>query len=73
VAAAVSQAAVAGEPGAVEKASGNNGAEDAGRDGQTPLAPAATIAAEMPQTATIPAGERRRMSLLDRITGIGKG
>ncbi len=70
--AAGTQAAVLGEPDAVEKAPGNNGAEDAGRDAQVPLAPAAAIAAEMPQTATIPAGGRRRVSLLDRITGMGK-
>jgi hypothetical protein len=64
--------AVVEEAGAVERAAGN-GAENGGRDAQTPLAPAAAIAAEMPQTATIPAGERRRVSLLDRITGVGKG
>jgi hypothetical protein len=58
------------EPAAVEQASANGG-EGGARDAQPPLAPA--VAAEMPQTATIPAGERRRMSLLDRITGVGKG
>ena len=62
--------AVVEKAGAVGKATGN-GAED-GRNAQAPLAPAAAIAAEMPQTATIPAGERRRVSLLDRITGMGK-
>src|SRR6185295_16249346 len=69
VGAAASQA-VGEEPAAVEQAS-TNGGEDGARDAQPPLAPA--VAAEMPQTATIPAGERRRMSLLDRITGAGKG
>jgi hypothetical protein len=69
VGAAASQA-VGEEPAAVEQAS-TNGGEDGARDAQPPLAPA--VAAEMPQTATIPAGERRRMSLLDRITGVGKG
>ena len=63
--------AVVEGPTAVETVPGN-GAGDGGRDAQTPLAPAAAIAAEMPQTATIPAGERRRLSLLDRITGVGK-
>ena len=69
VGAAASQA-VGEEPAAVEQAS-TNGGEGGARDAQPPLAPA--VAAEMPQTATIPAGERRRMSLLDRITGAGKG
>jgi hypothetical protein len=36
-----------------------------------PPPPDAPSAAEMPQTAAIPA-ERRRMRLLDRITGLGK-
>jgi hypothetical protein len=36
-----------------------------------PAAPAPAAAAEMPQTAAIP-GERRKMRLLDRITGLGK-
>jgi chromosome segregation ATPase len=60
-AAGVAQAAVVEEP-----ASGGQGG---GGDPQPPLA----VAAEMPQTASIPASERRRVSLLDRITGIGKG
>jgi chromosome segregation ATPase len=63
-------AAAAADPGA--EAPSANGAVDGGRDAQPPLAPAAAVAAEMPQTATIPAGERRRVSLLDRITGLGK-
>jgi hypothetical protein len=69
-AAGVSQAVV-GEPGAAEPPPGAG--ENGSRDAATPLAPAESIAAEMPQTATIPSGERRRVSLLDRITGIGKG
>ena len=69
VGAAASQAVVE-EPTAVEQVSANGGGDGA-RGAQPPLAP--VVAAEMPQTATIPAGERRRMSLLDRITGIGKG
>jgi hypothetical protein len=36
-----------------------------------PAAPATAAAAEMPQTAAIP-GERRKVRLLDRITGLGK-
>jgi hypothetical protein len=64
-------AAVAGEPATVEMPPGNGG-KDSDRDARPPLAPAAAIAAEMPQTATIPADERRRVSLLDRITGIAK-
>jgi chromosome segregation ATPase len=66
-----SEPAAAGSQAAVEAPPGN-GAADATRDAQPPLAPAAAIAAEMPQTATIPADERRRVSLLDRITGMGK-
>ena len=64
--------AAAVEPPAIGMTPGNGGV-DGGRDAQPPHAPSAAVAAEMPQTATIPAGERRRMSLLDRITGIGKG
>jgi hypothetical protein len=70
--AAASQAVIVEEPATAGQAPAN-GREDGARDAQPPLVPAATAAAEMPQTATIPAGERRRMSLLDRITGIGKG
>jgi hypothetical protein len=70
--AAASQAVIVEEPAVAGQAPAN-GREDGARDAQPPLVPAATAAAEMPQTATIPAGERRRMSLLDRITGIGKG
>ncbi len=74
VVAAASAVATVEKPGAVEKAPGN-GSEDGSRGAPapTPLAPAAAVAAEMPQTATIPTGERRRVSLLDRITGMGKG
>ena len=70
--AAASQAVIVEEPATAGQAPAN-GREDGARDAQPPLVPAATAAAEMPQTATIPASERRRMSLLDRITGIGKG
>jgi chromosome segregation ATPase len=70
--AAATQAAVVDKPAAIETVP-VNGAQDGGRDAQPPRGPAAAVAAEMPQTATIPAGERRRISLLDRITGIGKG
>jgi hypothetical protein len=66
-----SQAVVVGEPAGGETPPGNGG-EDRSRDAQPPLAPAAAIAAEMPQTARIPADGRRRVSLLDRITGMGK-
>jgi chromosome segregation ATPase len=68
---AAAQAAATPEPAVMGTAPGN-GTADGSRDAQPPLAPAAAVAAEMPQTATIPAGERRRLSLLDRITGIGK-
>lgn len=70
VEAAASQTVVVEGSAAVAEAP-SHGDDDRARDAQPPLAPA--VAAEMPQTATIPADERRRVSLLDRITGIGKG
>jgi hypothetical protein len=48
-----------------------NGAED-GHAAAAAATIAPQAAAEMPQTATIP-GERRKVRLLDRITGMGKG
>ncbi|HEY1244007.1 MAG TPA: hypothetical protein VGF29_04160 [Hyphomicrobiaceae bacterium] len=58
----------------LDKAAPANG--NGAADGHAAAAAAAAIApqaaAEMPQTATIP-GERRKVRLLDRITGMGKG
>jgi hypothetical protein len=54
----------------VEKAA-SNGAEHGNKAMPSP-APASPAAAEMPQTAAIPRG-RRKMRLLERITGMGKG
>ena len=61
-----------GAPAASSPGLGQN-APQAGAKGRPgpPPPPAAPAAAEMPQTAAIP-GERRKMRLLDRITGLGK-
>jgi hypothetical protein len=59
-------------------AGNGNGSEGQPRPTTSTTAPttapaaAAAAAAEMPQTAAIPAGQRR-VRLLDRITGVGKG
>jgi chromosome segregation ATPase len=65
----------AAQAGMADRATAGNGRRpDDGRDPAT--SPVSTVAqpaaAEMPQTAAIP-GDRRRVSLLDRITGMGKG
>jgi hypothetical protein len=64
----------AGQAGMADRMTAGNGRrpEDVREPAPSPLPTAAQpAAAEMPQTAAIP-GDRRRPSLLDRITGMGK-
>ena len=64
----------AAQAGSADLATAGNGRRpEDGRDAAPSPVPTAAqpAAAEMPQTAAIP-GDRRRVSLLDRITGIGK-